>query len=351
MLAILSDILRCPVSREKLNLTILSKGTKIYNGEEREIILDGYLESSVMIYPIIGGIPRLLVEAYKDYRSFLKKHVDDFDAICKKIEEVYGDFVKVVEKKNRHTKKAFEIEWGLFNYEEDKVWDEDREGMLQRFLAENNETKESLKGKWIFDAGCGNGMLNEDVGSTGANIVGMDFSLSVERAFEKNEQATTFFIQGDVQFPPVAFQYFDIVHSSGVLICTNNSELTFSCLSPCIKENGKMSIWLYHPRKNTIHNIFNWMRNWTSKLPLRLQYFLYSITLLPVSYVIKRLKGNKQNKREMMIDILDWFSPEFRWEHYHDEATAWFLKRNFIDIQVTTNEVFGFNIIGTKRSQ
>ena len=138
-------------------------------------------------------------------------------------------------------------------------------------------------------------MLNEDVGSTGANIVGMDFSLSVERAFEKNEQATTFFIQGDVQFPPVAFQYFDIVHSSGVLICTNNSELTFSCLSPCIKENGKMSIWLYHPRKNTIHNIFNWMRNWTSKLPLRLQYFLYSITLLPVSYVIKRLKGNKRN--------------------------------------------------------
>ena len=53
----------------------------------------------------------------------------------------------------------------------------------------------------------------------------------------------------------------------------------------------------------------------------------------------------------MMIDILDWFSPEFRGEHYHDEATGWFLKRNFIDIQVTTNEVFGFNIIGTKRSQ
>jgi hypothetical protein len=60
------------------------------------------------------------------------------------------------------------------------------------------------------------------------------------------------------------------------------------------------------------------------------------------------MKGNKQNKREMMIDILDWFSPEFRWEHAHDEAAAWYTKRNFHSTKVTTHELFGFNIIGVK---
>lgn len=50
----------------------------------------------------------------------------------------------------------------------------------------------------------------------------------------------------------------------------------------------------------------------------------------------------------MMIDILDLFSPEFRWEHAHDEAAAWFSKRNYNRVQVTTNELFGFNIIGYK---
>jgi hypothetical protein len=39
------------------------------------------------------------------------------------------------------------------------------------------------------------------------------------------------------------------------------------------------------------------------------------VTIFPIAFFVKRLKGNKQNSREMMIDILDWLSPEFRWEH------------------------------------
>ena len=92
------------------------------------------------------------------------------------------------------------------------------------------------------------------------------------------------------------------------------------------------------------------MRKFTSKLPLAFQYYLYYLTIFPVSYIVKRLKGNKQNKREMMIDILDGFSPEFRWEHTHDEAAAWFTKRNYHTVKITTDELFGFNITGLKGS-
>lgn len=345
----LVEILRCPVTREKLSLEIISEGTKIYNGKNIPFIKEGILRSTHFIYPIIKGIPRLTIEAFQDYEEFLLKNAADFLEFRTNILKNYSGFIKLINKKNKRTKESFSNEWNLFNYEEDKVWDLDTEGMLQRFLNENNETKETLKGKLIFDAGCGNGLLNQSVAANGNTIIGMDFSNSIERAFEKNTELNAIFIQGDVQFPPLQFDYFDIVHCSGVIIHTTNSELTFSCLIPCLKVGGKMSVWMYHPVKGFIHNLFNFLRKYSSKLPLQLQYYIYMITIFPISFIVKRLKGNKQNKREMMIDILDWFSPEFRWEHDHDEATAWFFKRNFNQVKITTNELFGFNIIGTKQ--
>jgi len=344
----LLEILRCPVTHERLQLEVLSKGMKQYDGKEKEIILTGILRSSDCIYPVIDGVPRLLVEASIDYEDFLSKHVPDFSDVKKRIQEKYNGLLRFVMKKNKRTKKSFSQEWGLFNYETDKVWDADQEQMLNRFLQETDESRESLRGKKIFDAGCGNGLLNQSIATCGAQIVGMDFSQSIERAFEKNDKGNALFIQGDVQFPPVSFDYFDIVHSSGVLICTTNSELTFSCLEPCVKPGGKISVWLYHFRDNYSHNVFNGLRKYTSKLPIKVQYYLYLCTIFPVSYVIKKMKGNKQNSREMMIDILDWFSPEFRWEHAHDEAAAWYTKRKYHNVKVTTNEVFGFNIVGEK---
>ena len=49
-----------------------------------------------------------------------------------------------------------------------------------------------------------------------------------------------------------------------------------------------------------------------------------------------------------MVDILDWFTPKFRSEHSHNEVEAWFLKRNFYNIQITTDGMFIFNIIAIK---
>jgi len=348
---VLLDYLRCPVNRTRFNIQIINKSQKLYDGELVEIIKDGILfTDQEWFYPVINGIPRLTVEAFLDYEPFLRHHLPDFEERKKNILSKYGSMISLTTKKNSHTKKSFGQEWSIFNYEEDKTWNADADKMVQTFLDETDETKTSLKDKLIFDAGCGNGLLNQFIAQLGARIIGMDLSQSVERAFEKNSYRDAFFIQGDVQFPPIAFAQFDIVHSSGVLICTNNSELTFSCLEPCVKPGGKLSVWLYHPRKDFIHNLFNFIRNYTSKLPIKVQYYLYLFTLFPISYVIKRLKGNKQNKRELMIDLLDWFSPKYRWEHYHDEATAWFLKRNFSKIKVTTDILFGFNITGHKKS-
>ncbi|MFZ1305664.1 MAG: hypothetical protein WAR80_07460, partial [Ferruginibacter sp.] len=118
-----------------------------------------------------------------------------------------------------------------------------------------------------------------------------------------------------------------------------------------VKEGGKLSVWLYHPVKDRVHRLFNRIRSVTSKLPLTFQYYLYGVTIFPLSYCIKKLKGNKQNAREMMVSILDWFTPEFRSEHEHTEAAAWFNKRGYNQVNITTVDHFGFNITGEKQNK
>lgn len=343
------SFLVCPVTRSELRLHKITVKTRKFNSGEKEIISEGILfADNDWFYPIVGGVPRLLVESFLDQEEFLRENLPDYENLKNNLFKKHSSFIEEVVKKNKRTKQSFELEWGLFNYEEDKTWELKGEDLLARFLKETDETKISLAGKLIFDAGCGNGQLNQYIARSGGIVVGLDLSKSVERANANNEEENAFFIQGDVQYPPLKFETFDIVHSSGVLICTNNSELTFSKIETGVKKDGKLSVWLYHPRKNLIHNTFNFVRGFTSKLPIKFQYYLYLCTLFPVSYVVKRLKGNKQNAREMMIAIMDWFSPEFRWEHTPEEATSWFEKRNYKDVKVTTTDTFGFNIIGKK---
>lgn len=342
-------LLRCPVTRTSLKLEVISKAKKKFSGVEEEIIYEGILYADEdWVYPIIQGVPRLIIEAFYDYDPFLRKHLVNYSDRRTSLEKKYNSLIRYVLKKNRHTKQSFSQEWRIFDYRVDKTWEQDQEGMLKRFLTEIDEDHVNLTGKLIFDAGCGNGLLNQLVAKQGATILGMDLSLSIERAFQNNDQNKAFFIQGDVQFPPVAFECFDIVHSSGVLHHTNNTELSFSCIEPCVKTGGKLSVWLYHPRKDTIHKLINQIRKFTSKLPVKVQYLLYSLTIFPISYILHRIKGNKRNSREIMIGILDWFSPEFRWEHDHTEAATWFLKRKFTLVRLTTVELFGFNMTGIK---
>lgn len=343
------DFLRCPVTRTKLKLTVIKKTTKELDGKSIEVIEEGILQSEAdWFYPIINGIPRLIVEAFLDYKTFLKLHMKNYEERKQQIINANKIFLKTVIKKNKKTKESFSKEWNLFNYKTDNTWGMDGEDLVKRFCEETDFTIENLQNKLVLDAGAGNAKLNMLLAGKGITNVAMDFSNSIENAHKINTSSNVYFVQGDVQFPPFAYNCFDLVHCSGVLIATNNTELSFSCLETTVKVGGKYSVWLYHQRDNFIHNTFNFLRQYTSKLPHWFQLFIYYTTLFPISFIIKRLKGNKQNTREMMVDILDWFSPEFRWEHSHTEAAAWFSKRNYTNIKVTTDEMFGFDIVGIK---
>ena len=348
----LLSLLRCPVTRSPLKLQVIATGKKLFRNQETEIITKAILfAEEYWFYPVVDGIPRLLIESFIDHRDFLKTHLPDYTLLSNTLHSKYKDLLQYVAKKNNRTKRSFEYEWQLFNYEQDKTWNADEKQMMERFLKETGETKGSLSSKRIFDAGCGNGILDRMIAAHGATILGMDISKSIENAFHKNTEPGALFIQGDIQFPPVNAGYFDIVHCSGVLMHTNNTKLSFFCVESCVRENGKLSVWLYHPRKDWIHNMILQVRNFTSKLPVMFQYYLYKLIFLLPLFLIKWLKGQKPRQRELMIALMDQFSPEFRWEHEPEEVKSWFHKKNYTHIQVTTREMFGFNMTGIKKRE
>lgn len=331
--------LRCPVTRSPLQLQV--------TGDEEGILF----ADEDWFYPVTGGIPRLTVEAFLDYAAFFRLHLPDYPSRRQVLERKYPELLAYVTTKNRRTKESFSLEWSLHDYEQDRTWEAARPDLLQRFLEEVNETAGDLRGKMVFDAGCGNGQLDTVIAEAGAITIAMDLSSSIERAYRQNTHPDAWYLQGDLQFPPLEPGLFDIVHCSGVLHHTNDTERSFGCLETCVRPGGKLSVWLYHPRKDALHNLFNRLRGLTSRLPLRVLYTLLFCTALPVSWVVKRLKGNSQNRREMMIALMDWFSPEFRREHTPDEVTAWYARRGYHSIQVTAQDLFGFDITGIKPQQ
>lgn len=348
----LLEYLRCPFTRKSFKIDIINIQERTFNDGTLNVITEAILFSDEnWFYPVINGIPRLAIDSFLDYEQFLRKNLSNYEERKQQLLNQYGSIIQSVRHQNKKTKTAFTKEWSFYNFEEDKTWNADASGMIERFLKETDETFNSLKEKIIFDAGCGNGRLNILLGENNIRNIGIDLSSHVDKCHERNNWTQTAFIEGDIQFPPVLFQGFDIVHCSGVLIHTKNPELSFSCIEPLTKNNGKLSVWLYHPRKNRLHNFFNIIREFTSKLPINIQLLFYSISIFPISYLVKRMKGNRQNKREMMLQIFDWFSPEFRWEVQLEEGITWFSKRNYTEIQQTTTDLFGYNLIGKKSNK
>lgn len=98
-------LLRCPVTRSSLKIEVISKARKNFGGSEEEIINEAILFAEEdWFYPVINGIPRLIVEAFHDYADFLAKHLPDYQVRRAFLEEKYPRLIRYVLRKNRRTK-------------------------------------------------------------------------------------------------------------------------------------------------------------------------------------------------------------------------------------------------------
>jgi SAM-dependent methyltransferase len=343
-------VLRCPISKEELNLEVFETEKRVYNGVEENEIKSGLLTSPIgFLYPIINGVPRLQAESFLEYADFIKAYKKDYQKVRENILTQYRDVVNLAIKRNKKTKDSFGMEWSIYRYNSDSTWGWNKDNRKERFLNEIQVSSDFLKGKRIVDVGCGNGVLTSGISEFGAETFGVDVSPSVEKAYINNTNPNVHYIQGDLQIPPFENNIFDLVYSTGVIHHTNNTELSFSCISELAKASGILYVWLYWPEKDVKHNALNLSRSFTNKLPIRVQYWLYLIFLVPQGLLKMRLKGVKRNWREQLINYFDVLSCEFRYEHTPKEVEVWYLKRNYTKPVVTIEEYLGFGIYGIKK--
>ncbi len=228
------------------------------------------------------------------------------------------------------TQKTFSYEWKMFRFGE-RNWGRDISYRKRVFLDSMGVLLDDLKGKLIFDAGCGSGLLSIKMAEDfGMEVIAFDLAYGIEKAYEYNQNPFVHFIHGSVLERPFLDQVFDYIYCAGVLVVLPDSYTGFRKIIRTLEKNGKCLIWVYHSINSTYHPhdrtkllIFNWIRGHiTSHLPIKLQYYIY-LSLIPAFLVKQRIEillGVKQDIltwREKMQIFFDGFSPIYQNRHTH----------------------------------
>ena len=155
-----------------------------------------------------------------------------------------------------------------------------------RFFRETGWNK-SLVGQRILEVGCGAGRFTEIALSTGADIVSLDYSMSVDVALMNNGNNPYLnLLQADLFNLPLRQSSFDKIFCFGVIQFTPDVERAFDCLIPFLKPGGAIVVDTF---ANTFEYYFTprrYLRPITSRLPHRQLYALIA-TAVPVLMPIK----------------------------------------------------------------
>lgn len=335
--------LACPLSGSPLDFFPLSPED---SGEIREGIL---LSACGPAYPVIAGVPRLLPDAILEHDDFLRKNLPEFEERKQLTLSQFSYEIHLAERKNRRTRASFTQEWKGHDYGSGHTWNQDAATQEQQFYAECGETSTQIHGKIVLDAGCGNGQLAMRLASSAAVVLAMDFSAAVEMAASVNLNRNCHFIQADVEFPPLKKGIADLIYCSGVLIHTRNTRNSFFRLLPCLAQNGKFSIWVYRRRSELLHRLFNQLREHTARLPQEIQHTFLRYFIFYPALLMKRIKKNFQPASGLWVEVLDWFTPEFRHEHEEEEVLRWYTEAGLSKARISDTNHWGFSVLGENR--
>lgn len=243
--AYLSD----PLSGQPLELTILE--------EKGEHITAGYLSTNKSThenwYPIINGIPRLMVKELK--LNLLQQRHLFFQAWKNKLPaKIANEWQKAIDQikdldafmaHQKKTAESFAFEWKTI-YKENNYEKQNFFHFLSPYIKEND-----LKNTVSLDIGCGSGRFTKQAALAGAKVAfGSDLGESVEVAYELTKDLqNACIVQADIYAMPFKGNI-DVAFSIGVLHHLPKPQEGFSALPPILKKDGKMLIWVYSRRHN-----------------------------------------------------------------------------------------------------
>jgi SAM-dependent methyltransferase len=355
--------LKDPETLESLSLQISFEET----GEQ---VVSGVLSNDKHWYPIINGIPRLLIGKLKTdllqiHQAFFRQHRE---AIPKHIAKEWQEAIDSIPDLNRfweHQKKTAES----FAYEWKYIYKESGYEKQNFFhFAGPYVTEENIKGKKTLDIGCGSGRFTKWAALSGTEVsFGSDLGETVEVAYEMTKDIpNACIVQADIYHMPFEGS-FDLAYSIGVLHHLPKPEEGFSRLPRVLKAGGEMLIWVYN-RRNNARAIYFYepLRDMLKRLPkpalFKLSYipggivhcinlfgkFLGSIGFedfskkLPFSYYANFPFNMKLNDA---FDVLA--TPKSNY-YYREEIERWFKNADLKDIEAYEHKEAGITCRGTK---
>ena len=273
------------------------------------------------VFPVVRGVPRLLPS----------QQVSTAEAA-------------------RSIHESFSREWRHFDYEADRTWGQTVDERRADFLRHIDRPAEFLADKVVVDAGCGNGALSVAISTLGCDVLATDISDSVEAAYQHFNGASdrTYFIQSDLMRPALKPNTFDVVYCAGVLHHTPNTRATFESLLPALAPRGTIFVWLYWREHGLRARLSELVRRVLSPMPAPVKHATVWL-LLPQSLIRNRIRAarghtEKLNAREVLVRMLDSYTPRYRWNHTPDEVRGWYDEHGFTDIKVTEKGPHGFGV-------
>lgn len=221
--------------------------------ENADHVISGILSNGENWYPIINGIPRLLVGRLKT--NLLQTHYRFFNHYQKQLSEKIArewknsmDSIPDMNRFLKHQKKtaeSFAYEW-KYIYKENDYEKHNFLHFLSPFVSEQD-----LKGKKTLDIGCGSGRFTKWAALSGAEVAfGSDLGETVEVAYEMTKDIpNACIIQADIYHMPFK-DTFDLAYSIGVLHHLPKPQEGFVRLPKTLRPGGKMLIWVYNRRGN-----------------------------------------------------------------------------------------------------
>ena len=265
-----------PINSKRFELDIFEN--------RNEHVFSGILFNDENWYPIVNGIPRILINELKT--NLLQSHYEFYKNFQKKLpEKIRIEWKKEIDKMNDldkfldHQKKTAES----FSYEWNNIYKESdfEKNNFLHFIGPDI-TENEIRGKVVLDIGCGSGRFTKHALSCGAKVAfGTDLGESVEFAYKLTENMDNIcIVQADIYNMPFVEQ-FDLAYSIGVLHHLPRPQQGFSSLIKVLKKEGLMAIWVYNRRNNKRALYFyEPARDILKKLP---RSILYKFSYLPAS--------------------------------------------------------------------
>ncbi len=351
-----------PISHEPLNITVFK--------ENDGHITTGILTTQNSWYPIIEGIPRILIGELKE--NILQSHQDFFVRHENKLPaHIRAEWQKAIDnipdldaflKHQKKTAESFAYEW-KYIYKENAYEKNNFFHFLSPFLNEPD-----LKGKKTLDIGCGSGRFTKWAALSGTEVsFGSDLGETVEVAYTMTKDLPNVcIIQADIYHMPFV-DTFDISYSIGVLHHLPRPKQGFLKLPKTLKAGGKFLIWVYNRRDNARAIYFyEPLRSLLKKLPKPILFKLCYIPGFGVHLInlfgnflakmrFKSLAGKLpfayythfpfNMKLNDAFDVLA--TPKSNYYSF-EEIENWFKDGNLKDIKSFEHPEAGITCIGTR---